>query len=216
MKFERCLSLGLSLCILSALKAAPALASGDPSFTPAAYQSQLTSLSQSALDAEYAKKLTSWTATCVPDALKVGLSAVLETVPGVSMINDAVGMLGHLAWRENPGYMATFNRDGKNGTTHDRMVTTMLLGGLYGSLTDNPGAYSMTRILAHDSFDADANSACSQSALEISEIRTEMTRRGQNISQPGSQQSSAAQKSLLNPNSSSAQSPVGSAAGQGL
>lgn len=222
------------LCLVGIMNAAPALAAGDPNFDPASYQSQLASLSSKALDGEYAKKLGAWGVACIPDGLKVGVSGVLETVPVVSLFNDYFGGAVHYLGREQDNsYEDTFLSDGKNGTSTGHLVVSELLGGplgylaiqaydraynaLYGSGDSGPirtGAYATTRTLAHDSFDANSNSLCRQSATAISEIRTEMKRRKQNASQPNTQQSSVAQKPIFNQDTSPAQKSAPVAADQ--
>jgi hypothetical protein len=219
----------LGLCFISLVNAAPALAAGDPNFDPVTYQSQLATLSPKALDGEYAKKLGAWGVACIPDGLKVGVSGVLETVPIVSLFNDFVGNTIHDLGRENSSYKDTFISS-DDGIGH--LITSALLGGplgylaiqaydraynaLYGGDSGQirTGAYATTRVLAHDSFDANSNSLCRQSAMAISEIRIEKKRRRENVSQPNTQQSSVAQKPLFNRDTTPVQSPTTVVAGQ--
>jgi hypothetical protein len=220
----------MGLCLVGIMNATPALAAGDPSFDPASYQSQLATLSPKGLDGEYVKKLGAWGIACIPDGLKVGVSGVLETVPVVSLFNDFFGGAVHDLGRDlGSNYMDTFiSEDGKNATSAGHATVSAFLGGplgylaiqayeraynaLYASGDSGPirtGAYMTTRTLAHDSFDANSNSLCRQSVTAISEIKAEMKRRKQNVSQPNNtQQSSVAQKPLFNDDTAPTRSPV--------
>src|SRR5271170_958427 len=64
----------------------------DPS-----YGYRLGDLSEKELRNEYAKKLTAWGLSCIPDGVKVGISAVLETIPLVSVFNAFFGEAIHRA-----------------------------------------------------------------------------------------------------------------------